>query len=397
MTERQRAALQGILYGISTAWSEVGDDPGLWRAGAESVLAGSDPAAQQRAWWVLDHLLPEGEHGVFEREAHSPDPEPTTPLGYRQRRTHWWVRYAWARRQSVSVLAASGLSCEAVAAAWCDVTAGEPAPRVLDWPARVPGKDVRSLVLAEYRRREPDPAARVRTLCGLAREPGVPLLRRWQLIREILRAAASTLPTPEGPLPEDPDARAEWLREALREGGWQEILDLDPRILHGSAAAVAYVHTFKADAWERLNDELDTLERDCPYEAIRRLPSIVPRDRPDGFRRALNTEKRGLYPLVAFCRWLAPEYRDALLSFLTPEWPADVEWRRPCAFTAWVYCAPEPVLAMWRERSLETHLAAILSRRLHAPPALRAGPWIPDVQEVEADVRLYDPFNCRAF
>lgn len=51
----------------------------------------------------------------------------------------------------------------------------------------------------------------------------------------------------------------------------------------------------------------------------------------------------------------------------------------------------------WSERSLQTDLAAILSRRLNAPPALRAGPWIPDVQEVEADVRLYDPFNGRAF
>jgi len=97
----------------------------------------------------------------------------------------------------------------------------------------------------------------------------------------------------------------------------------------------------------------------------------------------------------AFCRWLPPRYAEVLRDHFNHPEP---DWAN-CAYQNYLAKAQEPVLRLrWNQvRDLSAGQAELLDRRLFAPERVRPAAVIEDIQTVEGDLRLRDPFNHRAF
>ncbi|HET8827359.1 MAG TPA: hypothetical protein VFM77_19615 [Terriglobales bacterium] len=129
-------------------------------------------------------------------------------------------------------------------------------------------------------------------------------------------------------------------------------------------------------------------------EVLKRLAEIVPEDELETWGTLVSWDSDEAR-IRAFCRWLPAKYAEVLREhFNHPErdWGA-------CAYQNYLSKAPEPMLRLsWaRMEDLPGWQAALLDRRLFAPPAVRPAALIEDIQSVEGDLRLQDPFNHRAY
>ena len=97
----------------------------------------------------------------------------------------------------------------------------------------------------------------------------------------------------------------------------------------------------------------------------------------------------------AFSRWLPRRYCEALcVHFAHP----DIEWAG-CAYQAYLNRSVRPILLhRWRQRDRTPLIEARqLDRFLFAPAPVRPNRIVEDIQMVENDPRLVDPFNCRGY
>jgi hypothetical protein len=156
-----------------------------------------------------------------------------------------------------------------------------------------------------------------------------------------------------------------------------------------------WVERHDATTWPRLLADVQLVEDELPYAALRRMAEIVPADRLDAWEIALRLQQRGNFQIAHFCSWLEPAYRDVLRVYFTH---SDQDWAE-CPWLAYLDKLPTPVAShMWRMKdNLPMWQSLALDRLLHAPSSLRPPPVVHDVQSVEGDCRLEDPFLRRGF
>jgi hypothetical protein len=156
-------------------------------------------------------------------------------------------------------------------------------------------------------------------------------------------------------------------------------------------AKLLWIWQHGPDQWRQL---FDAFLDPCNRAQFDRLAEIVPRDEIDAWD-VFGGQSYSRGEFEAFCRWLPAQYAEVLTThFQHP----DADWRA-CAYQNYLTKAPEPILRhRWRHADeLPAWQSALLDRRLFAPEAIRPAAVVYDTQEVEADLRLQDPFNHRSF
>lgn len=90
-----------------------------------------------------------------------------------------------------------------------------------------------------------------------------------------------------------------------------------------------------------------------------------------------------------------PTYVEALRAHFDH---SDRDWGA-CAYQNQLAKAQEPILRhLWRRASDSfAWQAELLDRRLFAPERVRPAAIVEDIQTVEGDLRLQEPFNHRSF
>jgi len=425
MTASRRTVIENILYKIGPAWH-------LWDADNERLIEQLDAfladlgdeserhwearEAATRAVWLLDRVVPKDQSSRFR------------DLWKRPGRIRQVAVYAWGRRLDAArrhelfdLPDELRKECDGAAqAAWCDACPPEQVESLLEWldlreqhgwPASGP---YALLTIREYCRRADRETGRVRLLRFVAEanerldeDYAWPLYGARQCaLKQLIRDAAPSFPPPEQPPPdgENPAQVIEWLDHELRQGGHGELADLCkaacvPCRGYGGVLALAplfWIERHNPSSWEQLEESLYSVDEWAGHAFVGRLGRIVPPDRLDAWDRVLTPESLGNYPIMAFCRWLRREYRDALLPHIAH---SDRDWAA-CAYQAYLHSSPEPVLKhRWDDcdHPLPLWQLMTLDRFLHAPSPVKPAPLCFDVQDVEADFRLYDPLNHRSF
>jgi hypothetical protein len=216
------------------------------------------------------------------------------------------------------------------------------------------------------------------------------------LLRLLLLDTAA--PCPSEPIPGSAEGWKAWLDQILTTAAFADVAAAAGEFLswYGGhidterAARRLWVSCHGPDDWRRLH-ELALQNSDCFIYA--RLAEIMPSDRLEEWDWLVLHESEDHGQIRAFCRWLRPEYADVLRSHFDH---SDAEWGA-CAYHAYLAKAPEAVLQhQWRRRDrLPGWQVRLLDRRLFAPPAVRPGPVVEDIQDAEWDFRLEDPLSRR--
>ena len=144
--------------------------------------------------------------------------------------------------------------------------------------------------------------------------------------------------------------------------------------------------------WRQLADYASFMSDRRLFE---RLAEIVPDEELDCWDGIVECSQENAHAMRAYCRWIAPRYSEALRTHFNH---SDEEWGA-CAFQGYLAKAPEALLHHHarRSRDLPAWQWHLLDRRLYAPPELRPSLICHDIQDVEGDLRLQDPFNHRSF
>jgi hypothetical protein len=365
---------------------------------------------RRRLLWLLNRLLPLSDAATFA-------PFTNDPFG----------RFAWARRvgaerrdQLIDTSPASPGLQGVQMLAWCDSCPKDEVSSLLDWAqAWKPVLTRACLVLLpfaeeEFYRRFPDRPVRYQLLCthlaaAAERFRNEGEIERsaargsiHQLLKLSLKDAAAMSSCPDRPIPTSTDGWSAWLDEMLatapfadvaRAAGefmsWWRATNLGSEVAEYHARWVwVYCHT-QTD-WPRLH-ELACQEND--WFIFDHLADIAPPDQLEAWGSLVLHQAEDHGQIRAFCRWLPPTYCHVLQDhFAHP----DSDWAA-CAYQAYLAKAPEPVLLHeWRRREERpTWQMKLLDRRLFAPYAVRPGPIVEDIQRVDFDLRLEDPFSGR--
>ncbi len=410
-----------MLRSLGPAWHAYTDDAPQVADDLRRFLTRSpldDGEVARRAVWMLDRLTPvDAQEPLFE-ELWTRTRSPLAALAWGRRlRGADRDRLFGVRPSSARAPIGSGFTWAAAEAAWCASCPESDVASLLEWYPRCAahgwptGGHHALLPFTEYCRRA-GPTERLPRLMAVVEEanahpasaPPWPLSGlRARALEQLVRDVAPAMPPPAATLPTEPARVFAWLDAALRGVGRDALAEAcrDARGAGGGsevlrAASILWIHRHDAGAW-------DGLLRDWPWAAasdlVAHFGAIAPPDRLDPWEPILTPpEPLGNPPIVAFCGWLPAALRDAL-------WPhvldGDPDWAA-CAFQAYLHRAPESVLRGLFDdprarRSLPSWQLVLLDRFLHAPPPLRPGPVCHDVQDVEADPRLADPLNHRAF
>ena len=99
--------------------------------------------------------------------------------------------------------------------------------------------------------------------------------------------------------------------------------------------------------------------------------------------------------IQAFCRWIPAHFSEVLRDHFNHP---DRDWGA-CAYQNYLAKTPEPILQHWFKLVDEVPgwQAKLLDRRLFAPEGVRPAAIVEDIQSVEGDLRLQDPFNHRRY
>ncbi|MDP9352803.1 MAG: hypothetical protein M3P51_14870 [Chloroflexota bacterium] len=305
---------------------------------------------------------------------------------------------------------------QAAMAAWAETCPVDEATSLFDWPdlrdqhwPDVPYWSAGPLV-DEYAARVHDARILVSEMtAALARlvdeiEPKVRIdFTRSGLARTILQQIFSDLapmfPPPASPMPQDPQSWFDWLQAELAGAGYQVLTNLYERLYPRQRlqpfAIAFWVQRYDSNTWERLIHDFYILEELNPYRVIQHMGTIVPPDQMAAWKPALSIEQRGNEPIVAFCQWLQPEYRDVLALYARIRRPYDDV--AACAYQAYLHKTPRVVLEeLWDwHQDLPLWQLLTLDRYLFAPQLVKPMPVVWDVQRVEADLRREDPLNGR--
>jgi hypothetical protein len=213
---------------------------------------------------------------------------------------------------------------------------------------------------------------------------------------QLLRDAAIDNPSSE-PQPTTTDEWIVWLYRTLSLPAFNAPAELGRGLLEGSNrseyfAQSLWIWLHGKEHWEQLysyalgNQEARVFDR---------LAEIVPPDRLDAWDGLVLNQPTDHGEIRAFCRWLAPTYVEALRTHFDH---SDRDWRA-CAYQNYLAKAPETILRhLWRQADeIPAWQSRLLDRRLFAPERLRPAAIVEDIQTMEGDLRLRDPFNHRSF
>ena len=358
----------------------------------------------RRLIWLLDRLAPATASSIFE------------PLI-----TDDMALFAWGRRLPPNQryrLIDSGLQqpqrLQAAMIAWCESCPDEHLSSLLDWvDVWRPVLDPKLIVYChapegEFYRRCTDAAVRRqhldahvdRTLARLSSSHETTreiakVSRRW-LRMWILREAARRSDAPPPPRKSTEEWIA-WFRGQLASPGLERVTRLDPDLLeirrypNEHLARYFWVHSHGIKEWRSLHNYAFSTPDSMVFD---RLAEIVPENHLDAWDDLLLNQPVNHGEIRAFCRWLPRKLVEVLRGhFCHP----DPDWSG-CAYQNYLAKASPLILHHWWRRmdDLPRWQVGMLDRRLFAPEAVRPQPIVEDVQLVESDVRLEDPFNLRA-
>ena len=374
--------------------------------------ASEHAARQECALWLLDRLLPQSEAYEFETSLNN-------ARGI----------YAWARRlppekrgelTRFPVMAAvpgrwdRRKVFEALLLGWCESCPDDHLSSLLEWPehwkSALEYHDVCWLPHPEeefYRRCESIEERRAAMIASLQRN--LPLLESPnQLTKELagysarptfrllLRDIAIQSPCAE-PQPLTDEAWDVWFKAKLESPAVREHADLGHNLLKAQPylrylAQSFWIWLHGKDDWESLYSGIGfSFAGDTYFE---QLGGVVPPEKLDIWDGLVMNESR-FERIHAFCQWLPPKYAEVLRDHFNHP---DRDWAA-CAYQNYLAKTPEPILQHWFKLfdDLPGWQLALLDRRLFAPEAIRPASLLEDIQTVEGDLRLEDPFNHRGY
>jgi hypothetical protein len=361
--------------------------------------------------WLLDRLLPDSDFGFFEQHLDS-------ERGI----------YAWARRLPPEkrvelirfpVTSSPGdwhrqMIFQSLVLGWCDSCPDDQLSSLLEWPeywkAALEWHDVCYLPPPEkeFYRRCPNIEHRRKPMLASLRR-NIPLLNSSErLTSEMARhAVASTWkfllkdiatqnPCAEG-RPLTDDAWDAWLSEKLSSLPFAELTELGRDLLKTGSSWRYYAQSVWI--WLHGSGDWDLLYRTINYLAdnycyFERLAEIVPPGRLDIWDGLVMSDSR-FERIHAFCQWLPAQYSEVLRDHFNHP---DRDWAA-YAYQNYLAKTPEPILQHYFKLfdDLPGWQLELLDRRLYALEPVRPAALLDDMQTVEGDVRLQDPFNHRGY
>lgn len=220
----------------------------------------------------------------------------------------------------------------------------------------------------------------------------------------IIRDIASEVPEIKVEMPETDKGWFTFLYSHLAQLGFPDIATICkgaciPNQGYGhilSFAKLLWIYSNYKHSLDDLLDDICTIEEISPYESLRLLSLLAPKNKIEAWETVIEYPDRGLYPMVAFCKWLKPSYRDSL----SPYFGHYDNETAACAYQAYLHKTPKSVAnSLWGKNYQHRPMwqDIILDRLLFAPKAIKPPAVVEDVQAVEYDMRLYDPLNIRRF
>ena len=411
--DRDELALLQALFAV--AHREFSSQPPV---GANQYDLSHLSLRRTRLLWLLDRLAPESDAELFE------------PY-----RSHELAIYAWGRRLPQDrrdeltrfpvTPATPGhwtrrMVLQALIFAWCDSCPDDNLNSILDWSEHwrpvLEFHDVCWLPHPEdefYRRCTDIEARRQSMIVSLRRN--LTLLNNpdntthelahriaFRLWTHLLRDVAVQNPAAEQ-VHSTPEQYMAWLDSTLSLPAFSDVAELGRDLLkirgeRGPDEYVArslWIWRHGKDNWKQLYWHSGMFRDDwISGRILDRLAEIVPPDELETWGALVLCEFKD-ERIRAFCRWLPPRYAEVLRDHFNHPEP---DWAN-CAYQNYLAKAQEPVLRLrWNQvRDLSARQAELLDRRLFAPERVRPAAVIEDIQTVEGDLRLRDPFNHRAF
>lgn len=217
----------------------------------------------------------------------------------------------------------------------------------------------------------------------------------FDLWKCLLREGAIQSPSAEPP-PPDPAEWAGWFDSALSSVPFAQIADLAtylplPPNRKKHIVELFWIWRHGIDHWRKLLAHAFCNQGPWVFD---RLAEIVPSDEIDSWDDLMLHQSEDHGEMRAFCKWISPQYAEILRPHFHH---SDRDWRA-CAYQNYLAKTPEPILRhQWRLlEDLPNWQAKLLDRRLFAPELVRPAAIVEDIQTVEGDLRLGDPFNHRA-
>ncbi len=304
-----------------------------------------------------------------------------------------------------------------ILSAWCETCPAGQEDTLFTWPdlsdmcqTDHASEDI-SILVEEYVRRNPDRTARLSVLVdnaaklidfkkkyGKQKWGSV----RFHLLRHIFRQIMKDI-APEftlndklpGEWRNPSEDWSDWLKTVFAKAGYDTVANLCQYLNpYREGHMLAVLFRIETMSWQQLEKHIFRSKNLPHYGFIDRLADVVPSERLDVWEMILKSEKTH-YPFVVFCRWLQPEYRDALLRYCNLY---EVNCTKAvCAFYSYLSKTPHPVLeAMWQcAKSLPTWQSQELDRCLFAPEPIKPPQLLWDRQNIEADLRLEDILSHR--
>ena len=373
---------------------------------------------RRRLVWLLDRLAPAAGLELFE-------PYPTEELAI----YGWGRRLPLDRRNELTTFPITPdtpghwgrrMVIQALMLAWCDTCPNDRLESILNW------RDVWSPALKqhdicwlhdpedEFYRRSTDIKSRYQPmLVSLQRSIAV-LHDADETVRESAQASGFRLLTYllrdiaiQNPVAVRPHALPEeyqsWMDSVLASAPFAEVAEFGCDLLkirreRGTDEFLArslWIWRHGKNDWQQLYFNSGMFRDDWISERVLdRLAEIVPEDELETWGTLVTWDSDDSR-IRAFCRWLPPKYAEVLRDHFNHP---DREWGA-CAYQNYLSKAPEPILRLvWAKMSeLPQWQAELLDRRLFAPQRVRLAPIVEDMQTVEGDLRLQDPFNHRSY
>ncbi|WP_028580836.1 hypothetical protein [Desulfogranum japonicum] len=426
MSKKLSTNIDIILFQSGPAWHRITSSKNKLITGLvdflKSIPSSSGPLiaddistdrAARTAIWMLDRLVSPSQSEIF------------SDLGESQKfHNNQWLIYAWARRKSKQefegIFQQSWINLEkshqGALMAWIDVVNTNNPGKLLEWwklvkRSCIPIRDdwfYTPLLIEDYSKKIKNNRERQAKLLELvfSGTDKFNLLNpiHNSCLRLIIRDIASEVPEYVNQMPETDKGWFAFLYNMLGQLGFQDISKICqeayvPNEGYGailSCAKLLWVYSNFSHSLIRLIDNLDTVEDICPYDSLRLMTKLVPKSKVEIWDIVLDYPERGLFPMVAFCKWLKPSYRDSLFPYFG-HYDNEIA---SCAYQAYLNKTPRTVVNfLWKNNGFKQPMwqEIILDRHLFAPKEIKPPSVVEDVQSVEYDMRLYDPLNIRRF
>jgi hypothetical protein len=351
-----------------------------------------------RVFWLLDRLAESTDLGIFEPFVN----------------TSSYAMFAWGRRLKPDErdrLVGEHLESSRLLA-WCASCPSTELLSLLDWREtwrpvlKAGGFPPPPNPEEEFYRRCGDRTVRLREMCahleaaascfrqGGEVETSLARASIHCLLHLTVREAAATASCLAESIPDCTEEWSRWLSGTLAAPAFADISRAAGEFLSWLTgeydARWVWVYCHGPNDWQKLHE----LALQCgDWFVYDHLADIMPPDRLEEWDSLVLWQSEDHGQMRAFCRWLRPEYDVVLRSHFDH---SDSDWGA-CAYQAHLTKSPEPVLLHeWRRKGNSPGWQVkLLDRRLFAPEAVRPGPFVEDIQDAEADVRLEDPFSRR--